>query len=136
MCSERHAKKRQKANLKKKSKIATDLEVVVPTISTSIFKINKATDFLQIDNILEDHNDLELALETSIFDYESANNRSLLGEFTKFALEVELDSKLLDVIKIDQELETGPLNLEKTKDSFAQLIKILILLLESGSRYY
>ncbi|CAG8572126.1 427_t:CDS:2 [Racocetra fulgida] len=120
--------------IQKKSKIATNLEVVVSTISTLIFKTNKATDFLQIDNILKDYNDLEPALKTSVFDYKSANmievynssdeyddenmlsycinkvkrfittqyqHAESLREFTKFALEIELDSELLDIIKID-----------------------------------
>ncbi|CAG8685794.1 6633_t:CDS:1 [Racocetra fulgida] len=167
--SARRAKKRQEANPKKRSKLTTDLEIVVLTISTSTFRTN-VTDFLQVDNIFEDHDNLELALESSIFDDESTNmievhdssdeydkkenmlsycideverfiatqfqNAESLGEPTRFALEIKLDSEILEVIKIDWELETGPINLEKTKNSFAQLIKILILPLKSESRYY
>ncbi|CAG8770372.1 30283_t:CDS:1, partial [Racocetra persica] len=70
ICSERCARKRQEANPKKKTKITTDLEVVVPTISSSIFR---TINFFQIDNILKDYNNLKPVLETSIFDDRSAN---------------------------------------------------------------
>ncbi|CAG8760735.1 21391_t:CDS:1 [Cetraspora pellucida] len=57
-------------------------------------------------------------------------------EPAKFEFEIELDSGLLDAVKLGQDLETNPLNLEKIKSSFVQLTKILTLPLKSGSEYY
>lgn len=57
----------------------------------------------------------------------------LFSEPTKFALEIELDSKLLDTVALSQDFENDSLNMEEIKNSFAQLTKILILPLESGS---
>ncbi|CAG8812934.1 3744_t:CDS:1, partial [Racocetra fulgida] len=57
-------------------------------------------------------------------------------EPVKFVFKIELDSGLLNAVKLGQDLETNLLNLEKIKSSFAQLTKILTLPLESGSGYY
>ncbi|CAG8641639.1 6540_t:CDS:2, partial [Cetraspora pellucida] len=128
-CSERCVKKRQ-ANHKKKTKTDTSLNTIVPTISISISGV---FDFLQVNNILKDYDDLEQISETSLFfDDDSANiievkehDSKSSEEPTKFALEIELDSDLLDIVEIDQNLETSSLNLEKIKDGFAQLTKNL-----------
>ncbi|CAG8761934.1 10068_t:CDS:1, partial [Racocetra fulgida] len=63
-------------------------------------------------------------------------NAELSDEPTKFEFEIELDLELLDIIKLGQNFKNEPLDLKNIKDNFLQLIKILILLLESGSEYY
>ncbi|CAG8837433.1 1729_t:CDS:1, partial [Racocetra persica] len=37
-------------------------------------------------------------------------------EYTKFVLEIELDSELLNSVKLDQDFETNLLNLRKIKN--------------------
>ncbi|CAG8707623.1 19252_t:CDS:2, partial [Cetraspora pellucida] len=128
-------------------------------------KINNASNFFQINNILENYNP-EPVLGPNHFDDEFADvikitehydnvdtliycmdeieqfismqfqNAELSDKPTKFAFEIELDPKLLDSVALSQDLETNLLDLKKIKNSFAQLTKILILLLESGSKYY
>ncbi|CAG8491955.1 12121_t:CDS:1, partial [Cetraspora pellucida] len=163
MCSERRSKKRQKTNLTKKTKVDTDLNVIVPSISTSLSRNNNASDFLQVDNIIndnfkqtseaieiEEHNipgdendddDNSKALlycmdEVKRFIALQFQNTESFEESTKFALEIELDLKLLNSVELDQDIETDLLDLNKIKNSFIQLAKTLILPLETGSRYY
>ncbi|KAF0556654.1 hypothetical protein F8M41_015014 [Gigaspora margarita] len=158
--AKRHGKRNQNVNLQ--NTMDTDLNVVVPTISVSTSRTNNASDFLQIHNIIENY-DLEPTSENSFFfnnDYANLievydnddddtltycmdeverfvskqfQDTELFSEPTKFALEIELDSKLLDTVALSQDFENDSLNMEEIKNSFAQLTKILILPLESGS---
>ncbi|CAG8781784.1 13246_t:CDS:1, partial [Racocetra fulgida] len=69
MCSERHSKKRQETNPAKKTKVDTYLNVIVLSISTSLSRNNNASDFLQVDNIIDDN--FEQTLEAHLlFDEE------------------------------------------------------------------
>ncbi|CAG8554401.1 15359_t:CDS:2 [Cetraspora pellucida] len=153
MCSERHSKKRQETNSTKKTKVDTDLNVIVPSISTSLSRNNNASDFLQVDNIINDNFEqileaIEIEEHNIPGDENDDNNNSKAlsycmdenaessEESTKFALEIKLDSKLLNSVELDQNIETDLLDLNKIKNSFIQLVKTLILSLETGSRYY
>ncbi|CAG8451409.1 4554_t:CDS:2 [Racocetra fulgida] len=153
MCSERRSKKRQETNPAKKTKVDTDLNVIVLSISISLSRINNASDFLQqtseahllfdeevegtieIDkhNIPSDKNDDDNNAKALLYCMDE--NAESSKESTKFVLEIELDSELLNSVELDQDIETDLLELNKIKNSFIQLTKILILLLESGSKY-
>ncbi|CAG8478497.1 27991_t:CDS:10 [Gigaspora margarita] len=164
-CSRRYGKRNQDINLQNATE--TDLNVIVPTISTFISGTNNAADFLQVNNIIENY-DLEPTPEENflfnddftnvieieeldnddantltycmdkveIFVFEQFQDTELFSETTKFAFEIELDTKLLYTVALNQDPENDPLNLKRIKESFAQITKILILLLESGSKYY
>ncbi|CAG8601360.1 13795_t:CDS:2, partial [Racocetra fulgida] len=118
MCSKRRSEKRKQTN-------QTDLNMTVPTISTSSSRINNASDFLQINNILENYNSEPVLEANYLFDDEFANvveitkhnddntltycmdkveqfvsmqfqNAESSDEPTKFVFEIELDKRLLD----------------------------------------
>ncbi|CAG8608945.1 15371_t:CDS:2 [Cetraspora pellucida] len=66
--------------------------------------------------------------------FQKAENNS---ENVDFALEIELNQQLFENIPCSQEdIYSRSFDFEKIKDEFYQLIKILILVLESGSGYY
>ncbi|CAG8628583.1 19785_t:CDS:1, partial [Racocetra fulgida] len=133
---------------------------------TSSSRINNTSDFLQINNILENYNSKPVLEDNYLFNNKFANmieitehdddvdiltycidkveqfvfmqfqNTESYDEPTKFVFEIKLDKELLDSIALSQDLETNLLDLERIKNSFAQLTKILMLLLESESKYY
>ncbi|CAG8551838.1 19422_t:CDS:2, partial [Racocetra fulgida] len=110
----RRSKKRKEVNQTNKIQTETGLNIIVLTVSTSR---TNASDFLQIKNILRDH---------------EFRNAELFDEPVKFAFEIELDLGLLNAVALNYDLKTDSFNLEQIKNNFIQLIKILILPLESG----
>ncbi|CAG8686148.1 4357_t:CDS:2, partial [Racocetra fulgida] len=119
MCFEEHSKRRHE----KKAKTDTYLNLTVPTIGISISNV---TNTYQVDDSLEVYDDHE---PTSEANPEFAN-----------AIQIEEIEKNITTTQDDEyndlDLEDGSLDLKKVKESFAQLTKILILPLESGSGYY
>ncbi|CAG8787080.1 17799_t:CDS:1, partial [Dentiscutata erythropus] len=123
-CSIRHSKKYQEIN--QQNTTETNLNVMVPTISTSISRTNNVSNLLQIHNIIENY-DFESTENNFLFNKDFANiieiekqanddadmltycidkvekfvseqfrDTELFGKPTKFAFEIELDSELLD----------------------------------------
>jgi hypothetical protein len=123
--------------------ILEDYDDIEQTSETSLFFDNDSANIIEIkehDSSDEDDNDANMLSycmdEVERFIAIQFQNAEISEEPTKFAFEIELDSGLLDMVEIGQDLETSSLDLEKIKDSFAQLTKVLILPLESGSGYY
>ncbi|CAG8676899.1 12885_t:CDS:2, partial [Cetraspora pellucida] len=113
-----------------------------PTLEANFFE-NEFANILQTEEIehiislqSDEYNNINTILycmdEVERFIAIQFQNAESSEEPAKFEFEIELDSGLLDAIELGQDLETNPLNLEKIKSSFAQLTKILTLLLESG----
>ncbi|CAG8769504.1 19060_t:CDS:2, partial [Dentiscutata erythropus] len=101
----------------------TGLNVIVPTANTSMFGINNALDFLQIDNIIENYfepiseanNEFDIEItehddDTDTFTYcmdeveryisTQFRNAKSSDEPVKFAFDIELDSGLLDAVAL------------------------------------
>ncbi|CAG8800582.1 1867_t:CDS:2, partial [Dentiscutata erythropus] len=121
-----------------------------PIASASTSQASNALNIFQANNKTKGYNNFEPIQEinddedTLLYSIDEVENfitmqfqdTELSEGITKFIFEIELDSKLLDIITINQDFETDSLDLEAIKNSFVQLVKIFILLLESGFGYY
>ncbi|CAG8590457.1 3938_t:CDS:2, partial [Racocetra fulgida] len=134
MCFEERSKRRHE----KKAKTDTYLNLTVPTIGTSISNV---TNTYQVDDSLEVYDDREPTSEANpefanVIQIEEIEENITTIQDDEYNGDNNTLSYCLDELGQDLDLEDGSLDLKKVKKSFAQITKILILPLKSGSRYY
>jgi len=162
-CSEQHKKnKPEKKDLvtRKKAKLESSQSTSSSTASVSLvnstmenldllseagsFLEEQSTDVLQpeenidgtnnnqdgdVDGFCYSLNEVQEYVERQFHDAET------LGEPTRLAFEIELESELLADVALDQE-NLQSLDQKKIKENFKELTRVLLVHLEAGSGYY